>query len=188
MSKSFSIVSNSAVPTSVPTLNEAIFGPLQLTGDFSYTISNTCEIDNELLKYMKSIDQETGNKTKIMQLIEDSIFVRTIRLDLDHISPLIGLIVVRISNYSYNITHLSIHKSFRRQGLARLLLSTLANTLANTTISKPKCELVSCVILGNMNSGIALFRDLNFNEMFIDNKYHMLKSTQLFNKLINSPI
>jgi predicted GNAT family acetyltransferase len=170
-------------------LNEALFGPLQLTGEFSYIISKTCEIDNELLEYIKSIDEETEKQTKIISLIEDSVFTRTIKLDLGHTKPLIGLITMKIFNQSYNITHISVHKSFRRQGLAKMLLSTLANFINE---SEPKYELVSVVVSENEpntpNDIITLFRSLKFNEMIIEDDHHMLKHTQFFTKIIDCPV
>lgn len=168
-------------------LNETIFGPLQLTGEFNYIVSKSCEIDNELLGYIETIDEEIGCRTKIIPLIEESIFTRTIRVDLGHTKPLIGLITVKIFNNSYNITHISIHKSFRKQGLAKMLLSILANFL-----NEGELGLVSVIItedmLESVNNAISLFRSLKFNEMIIGNNCHMLKYTQLFTQIIDCPV
>lgn len=166
-------------------LNEAVFGPLQLNGEFSYDISKTCEIDNELLKYINSIDPTFFTRTKIISLIEDSVFTRAIKLDLGYTKPLIGLITVKISNQTYIITHISIHKSFRKQGLAKMLLSILANFING---SNTKHELISAVVPMENNDGTAFFRSLKFNEMIIENNYHMLKHVQYFVKTIDSPI
>jgi hypothetical protein len=164
-------------------MNEAIFGPLQLRGELCYNVSKTCDIDNELLNYIKIIDNEVNKKTKIIQLMEDSIFTRVIRLDLEYINPIIGLLTMKISNNSYNITHLSIHKSFRRQGLAKMLLSSLACFL------KLDCKLVSIIISKKyMEDAVELFRSLKFNEMTIENSYHMLKPVHFFCKITNCPL
>jgi hypothetical protein len=163
--------------------NELIFGPLDLTGGFSYFIIKECEINNELLHYLHSIDNEIGSpKTKIINLINSSIFTRIIKLNLGYTNPLIGLLTVVVINNCYRITHISIHKSFRRQGLAKMLLTILANSI------DPKYELVTSVILENMENGIALFRSLKFNEVIIETDYHMLQTTNLFCNLTHSPI
>lgn len=179
---------NSSPQQCLRKFNEAIFGPLQVTGEFAYSISNNCEINNELLKYIKNIDDEIKHHTNISQLIEESIFIRVIRINLDYINPIIGLITVKIHNNSYNITHISVHRTFRRQGLAKLMLMALANNLSADVKNANKYNLVSSVISENSKEGIALFRDLNFNEMSIGFEYHMLKPTQTFCKIIDCPI
>ncbi len=165
--------------------NEIVFGPLQLKGEFNYEILNNCEKDNELLKYIQNIDKENHKKTKIMDIIDNAVFIRVIKLDLGHIHPIIGLFTVKILNYSYNISHISVHKSFRRQGLAKMLVTCFANHL-NSEINTN--SLVTCFVSDEMENIVELFRSLKFNEIAIDTDYHMLKPTKYFIKLIESPI
>jgi len=169
-------------------LNEVIFGPLLIKGSFSYILDNVCEINIELLKYIHHIDSKNNQKTKIINLIENAIFTRVVRLDLGYTSPIIGLITVKIFNKSYNISHISIHEEFRCQGLAKLLILLFANYLYNEEKPELLQPLITCIIPNNIDDLVSLFRSLKFNEMNIDTEYHMLKSTKIFTKLIESPI
>lgn len=167
-------------------LNEAVFGPLQLKGEFSYSINNTCVgPEQHLFDYVSSIANECDMRIDINGILNESIFTRIIQLDLGHLSPVIGLLTVKIFNGSYNITHISVHKSFRRQGLAKLLLMSFANYLIG---QEPKLPMVSVIIPDELNDAMMFFRTLKFNEMYLMNNNHMLKSTGLFLDIVNSPI
>lgn len=191
------LISNNIIKTS----NEAIFGPLQIKGDFCYNILENIKIDNELLEYVKHINNEyyTKHIDNIIQLIDNSVFSRVIRLDLGHINPIVGLITVSLDNNSYTITHISIHKSFRKQGLCRLLLMALANFInkqksesgsgsGRNNVLEPDLPLINIIIPEHIDDLINIFRTLKFNEMHMHSDIHMLKSIDLFLSIIDSPI
>ena len=104
-----------------------IYGPLEINGHFDYEVIGITKKDtDEIEEYALGNFDGYFRKKEILTFLEESIFVRKITLDLDHIKPIIGLIYVMPDENSYFIAHLSIHKSFRRQGLAKMLLSILA--------------------------------------------------------------
>jgi predicted GNAT family acetyltransferase len=165
-------------------LNEVVFGPLQLKGEFSYEISNKCEINDELLKYINYIDEESGLKTKIIDLIESAVFIRVVRIDLGYIKPIVGLLTITGFNNSYNISHISVSDTFRKQGIAKLMLTCFANNLDENCIYTMIC----CIIPHNLENLIDFFRSFKFNELTLEHNNHMLKTTKCFINLTNSPI
>jgi ribosomal protein S18 acetylase RimI-like enzyme len=170
----------------MPKNNEAVFGPLQLKGEFSYNINKTyIGQEQHLFDYVNSIAVEHNIKINVKALFDKSIFTRIIQLDLGHSSPVIGLLTVKIFNGSYNITHISVHKSFRRQGLGKLLLMSFANHLLGV---EPGLNMVTVIIPDELNDALMFFRTLKFNEMRLVNNNHMLKSTNLFLEIVNSPL
>jgi len=168
--------------------NEALFGPLQLKTELCYEISNVKEISNELLNYIKLIDDETNLKTNIIDLIESAYFLRIIKLDLRHIKPIIGLITVNRSYspscISYNISHISVHESFRDQGLAKLMVFSFINFMSD---KYTPFSFISCIVPSKLDKCISLFRSLKFNEI-VGNNYHMLKSIKQSIKMIEEDI
>lgn len=170
--------------------NEYIYGPLQLFGEFDYSIIEAYQNDQELLNYINHIDQENksnnsdNNTTDIFKLHNDSIFTRMLKLNMEYINPIIGLITIQILNNTYNITHISIHKSFRGQGLAKLLLMTFANYIENNK----KYNLITIILSENINKYCDFFRNLDFNETIINSNYHMIQDINKFCKIINNPI
>jgi hypothetical protein len=177
--------------------SESIFGPLQITGEFEYTICEISQTDNELYTYIKNINKEI-NDIDIDINLKDAVFSRIIRIDLGHINPIIGFISMKIIRESYNITHISIHKSFRHQGLAKMLLMTLANYISlkiNENSERSKLlepVLLPCVVTSiipeNINDVIMLFRIQKFSEMKLYTNYHMFKPVKTFINIIDSPI
>lgn len=167
-------------------LNEVVFGPLQLNGEFDYNISDICEINEETLKYVESIGDQ---KIKFINAVNASMFTRVIKLDLGYMQPIIGIFTVKLFNHSYNISHVSIHRLFRNQGLSKLFMTSFANYLSGENNVK---TFVTCVIPENLVNGysgiVELFRSLNFIEVKMGTYKYMSIPTKNFIKLINSPI
>lgn len=163
--------------------NEFIYGPLMIKGEFNYIISDNCEINTDLIGYITNIDNEIETNTEIIQLFKKAIFSRIIKVDLQHTQVIVGLITMEIVDSMYQITHLSIHKLFRNQGLAKLLLCLSANYTDNEyqTVNSS----ISIKLSPNMVNALNLFRSLNFNEI---GHHLMLISTQSFKKILESPI
>lgn len=109
---------------------ECLYGPIELTAKFDYEIHSVENEDTEeIVQY--AIDNFDGyfRKKEAQETLADSVFTRKIVLntrDLNNSSCIIGLIYANEFKNSYSITHLSIHKIFRNQGLAKMLLSLLA--------------------------------------------------------------
>jgi len=169
-------------------MNESIFGPLQVKGEFGYDVSEVSGVTKELVNYINSIGGvDDLSILNLSKEIEGSVFTRVIRVDLGHINPIIGLITVEmLYGYTYNITHISVHSSFRGQGLANLLLMTLAKYISGKGQVIVN-EVVSIVIPGDMDDLIMMFRHLKFNEIRLDPNYYMLKSTSQFVSIMNAP-
>lgn len=96
---------------------------------------------NEILQYDSCIQNNQTyhwNNELLERSFKYSIHNRIIRASLDYTYPIIGLLFVSNIYNSYHIDTLSIHPKFRRQGLAKLLLATLADYIIETEHKFPQ--------------------------------------------------
>lgn len=194
--------------SSKPT-NEAMFGPLQLTGEFCYNVFKNSEIDERTVRqvetYILSIEDECNISIPINKLLTTSIFTRVVKLDLGYMHPVIGLITISADNNVYEITHISVHKMFRNQGLAKLLLFSFVsyldqmNNISNNPINtvddvsvdvyeeSHENKFITCIIprLNGQNTETAhtFFDRLKFNEVIEGTNTHMIRTISGFIEL-----
>lgn len=104
-----------------------LYGPLEVQSSFNYFVKSI-EIGDttEIEKY-----SENDNGINFEEYYNNSIFTRIIRVNMNYIKPIIGLLYVTNDLNSYFIIYLSVHSNFRRQGLAKMMLSSLAEFIKN---------------------------------------------------------
>ena len=161
--------------------HDIIFGPLEVTGSFEYKISRITYSDTEeIIKY--SVKNYNNNyyrfcRTGIIGMLSDSIFTRIIRLDLDYINPIIGLLYVISEENSFFISHLSTHEKFRNQGLASLMLCSLAEFIKEDR----KYKYLKLIIHRTNTDGIKFYNKIGFTMYGIyEDYYKMQLSVQKF--------
>ncbi len=170
-------------------VNEDIFGPLQVKGEikgnFNYNTSEKLQISENLFDYLKNNTNVHDIYSSVNEMVESN-FTRIIEIDIGNIeaNPIIGILTVNCSNNLYDITHLSIHKSFRNQGLAKMLLMSLANYCC----IRSKCENDSVIITipEHMDDLSRLVKRYNFTETYHLNFYYV--STSTFKQITKSQI
>jgi len=155
---------------------EHLYGPLEINSSFSYCIRPMLRRDLvELCNYSGKNCKFKFDINYINQLYVEAIFTRVLKLDLDYITPIIGAMIVSKDKMDYKITHLSIHKNFRNQGLEETLLCCFAS------IVDTNYEYIS--IENFATDLIPILKKNKFQEEII-----MKQSLQVFNKILESPI
>jgi len=146
-----------------------LHGPLEVSSSFNYTVKSIKACDTtEIVKYsIKNyneyedvFDRKTANEHR-----RESIFTRIIRINMDYVSPIIGLLYV-IGDNSYYIGHLSVHNNFRRQGLAKMMLSSLAEFIKVDN----RYKTVSLTVHRDNTDAIDLYESIGFKN--VDNKVY----------------
>ena len=141
-------------------MNDHIFGPLEVTSSFSWDVSTITEKDlNEIVQYTKFNCNYEFDFNAAKETLDDSIFTRIIRVDMNYVKPIIGLLFVTGDENSYYVAYISIHQNFRQQGLARMLFSSLANYIK---VSPSGYAGISLRVNRNNTEAITLYKSYGF--------------------------
>jgi ribosomal protein S18 acetylase RimI-like enzyme len=167
---------------------EILYGPLELKADLDYEIVNCFQEDiYEICEYTKYNTDYEFTYNDIKKIINESFFSRIIRLNLDYVKPIVGVIFVNKYSKHYDIIHLSVHRNFRQQGIGKLLVYTLANFLNNT--DNKDIEYVGITIPASNHNLFRISQSFNFEKHSrFFGYFDLRKKINEFIEIINSPI